>query len=213
MSTTAVSQPNGLPVSNRSTSRTTPWNGLRAACARSASVSWISPPAPGCDPGDLVEHVGREHVAADDDEVARRHLRLRLLDHVADRDHAGLVERTGRIDHAVGADLLVRHLLQPDDAAPRWTRTSGPSGRAARASPSARRGAGPRTARRGRCRPRSRRRGRALAARPGRRSSPARRARSIGGARPSPRGPTSAASPPPRARAGSTPRSPASRGS
>ena len=42
----AVRNPSGVPVSKRSTWLTTPWNGDRAAWARSASVSWISPSAP-----------------------------------------------------------------------------------------------------------------------------------------------------------------------
>ena len=42
----AIRKPSGVPVSKRSTALTTPWNGDRAACARRASVSWISPSAP-----------------------------------------------------------------------------------------------------------------------------------------------------------------------
>ena len=44
--------------SKRSISLSTPWNGDRAAWARSASVSWISPTAAGLEHGDLVEHSG-----------------------------------------------------------------------------------------------------------------------------------------------------------
>ena len=71
----------------------------------------------GLQTGDLVEDVRRQHVAADDDQVARRLAGGRLLDHVADGDDAVGIDRARRVDHAVGADLLVGHLLQPDDAA------------------------------------------------------------------------------------------------
>ena len=66
---------------------------------------------------DLGEHVGREHVAADDDQVARSVVHGRLLHHRPDPDNTALVDLRRRIDDAVRADLLAGHPLQTDDAA------------------------------------------------------------------------------------------------
>ena len=53
-----------------------------------ASVSWISPPLPGCHPVEGVEDLGREHVAAHDRQVRRRLLGRRLLDEAVDPHEA-----------------------------------------------------------------------------------------------------------------------------
>ncbi len=153
----------------------TPWNGDRAAWARSASVSWNSPPLPGLQRGDLVEHVGREHVAADQDQIARCVLARPASRPGRARDHAVGRHLAGRVDHAVGADLVARRPLEADDAATRADAHAVHLGEQRRSCPSTRRAAARRTARRRPPRGRSRRRGRGRAGCPGRRSSPASR--------------------------------------
>ncbi len=71
---------------------------------RSASVSWSSPPRPGRRVAQDVEDPRREDVAADDREVARRVLRLRLLHQVGDPDDPLVVGAAGR-DAAVHRHL------------------------------------------------------------------------------------------------------------
>ena len=56
----------------------------RSPSCRSASVSWISPPRPGRSAQD-VEDLRRQHVPADDGQVARRLLGPGLLDQAGDR--------------------------------------------------------------------------------------------------------------------------------
>ena len=68
-------------------------------------------------------------------EVARRILDRRLLDQVAHRDHPVGRQLAGRIDHAVGADLLARAPLDDATTLPPSMRTRRSSGRAATESP------------------------------------------------------------------------------
>ena len=55
-----------------------------------ASVSWISPPAPRFCVAEDVEDLRLQDVAAGDDEVRRRLLARRLLDHLGDLEHLAL---------------------------------------------------------------------------------------------------------------------------
>ena len=65
----------------RTCSRSTSWS---ASSSSMASVSWISPPAPGFDLLEGLEDPGREDVAADHRPGRGRLLGLRLLDHAGD---------------------------------------------------------------------------------------------------------------------------------
>src|SRR3954470_15080306 len=64
---------------------------------------------------DLLEDVGRQDVSADDDQIAGSVVDRRLLDHRAHADDTVAVELPGRVDDAVGTDLITWHPLQPDD--------------------------------------------------------------------------------------------------
>ena len=55
---------------------------------------------------DLGEHVRCQHVAPDDDEIARGILDRRLFDHRPDADDTELIELGRRIDDAVRTDLI-----------------------------------------------------------------------------------------------------------
>ena len=85
-----------------------------------ASVSWISPPTPGCTPSSASKISRGEHVAAHDGEVRRGVLGLGLLDD-APHLHELVADDLG-IDAAVGRDLLGGELREGD-------RPSGRSGR------------------------------------------------------------------------------------
>jgi hypothetical protein len=79
-----------------------------------ASVSWISPPAPGLHLFEQFEDAAVEHVATDDGERARRVFGLGLLD-----DRADATVATGEIvggHDAVAAGLVARDFLHGEHA-------------------------------------------------------------------------------------------------
>jgi hypothetical protein len=92
-----------------------PWNGVEPISRAMASVSWISPPAPGPLLGRCPEDLGQEDVAADHREARGRLRRPRLLHQPRTSDPAAL--HLARRDHAVAAGLLLRHLHHRDDVA------------------------------------------------------------------------------------------------
>src|SRR3954453_12846018 len=66
-------------------------------------------------PLQLLEDVGREDIATDDDEIARGIVHCRFLDQRAHADDTVSAEIARRVDDAVGADLIPWHPFQPDD--------------------------------------------------------------------------------------------------
>ena len=110
-------------MSYRRPLKTTPWTGSpRSTRVASASVSWISPPRPGRGLAQHLEDLGREHVAADDGQAARRLVDRRLLDQAGDRGRPRRRRSTGcvaRLDGhgAVLVDVLPADVEQGDDRA------------------------------------------------------------------------------------------------
>ena len=80
------------------------------------SVSWISPPTPRGWLDDLVEHPGRQDVAAGHAQPRRRLLGRGLLDDARDVDHAVAHRRAGH--DAVAPGVLGRHFLHRQDRRP-----------------------------------------------------------------------------------------------
>ena len=136
--------------------------------ARCASVSWISPPAPGRTFAEVIEDARRQHVAADHAERRRRVRGLGLLDDAADR---APVARRIVLDGRRCRSCRVSSRGTPPRRAreqPSRRRTSAPSAPSpAAARRSGRRRAAPRTARRRPPAARTAPRGRGRAPRPG----------------------------------------------
>ena len=110
----ACRNPTLSPQSKRVPSKRKPMKGRRfrpIICA-SASVSWISPPAPRVVRLEMLEHVGLEDIAADDAEGRGRGGRLGLLDHALHLDQVAVI--LGDVEDAVAAGVLARHVHDGD---------------------------------------------------------------------------------------------------
>ncbi len=108
--------PSLSPASCRTPRTTTPYSpSFDPTSSRSASVSWISPPAPGLVAARWPQDRGRQHVAPDDRPAARRGPGLRLLDHLADA-HAAAGDVEIARDDAVHVLVPRRHLDDRDRA-------------------------------------------------------------------------------------------------
>ncbi len=140
------------------------WNGCLPISFAIASVSWISPPAPGLLRVERAHHLGLKDVAAGQHQVRRRGALRAAF-------RPGRGPRSARPSVAPGSITpYLCGLARPALRAPRRycrrpSHRPRPSARGSRACrPSARREAAPRTARRRRCRARTRRHGRGRAA-------------------------------------------------